>query len=93
MRIKKGAYPIKTRHRTTMMSGNMGTLAVYRVDHVTGWHTDKPSDNDPEIYLELADKTAHPVQYYVNMPLSLFVEKFRPESEADIFWTDETARA
>lgn len=92
MTIKRGVNPIKTRHRTTMMSGNAGTLAVYRVERVTGWHTNMPSDNDPEIYLELAEKTAHPVQYYVNMPLSLFVEKFRPESDDDIFWTDETAR-
>lgn len=91
MRIKKDVDPKGTQHRTTMMSGNTGTLAVYRVAHVAGLGGHIPGE-DPEIYLELAGKTAHPVQQFVNLPLSVFVENFRPKTEDDVFWTDEAVR-
>lgn len=89
MRLKKDINPKGTRHTVTMLSGNIPTDATYKVTHVAGIESHTPGDNDPEVYLELAGKTGKPVQHFVNMPLSVFVHRFRPVAAGDVFFENE----
>lgn len=88
VKVKYKAVAVGTVHNVRMLlHGNIHEIA-YKVAAIQGLATFAPQNDEPVVFLKIAERTGSPAPPFLTITLSMLASESKPLSEKDCFYEE-----
>lgn len=88
-KVKHGSSPVGTLHNVSLWLHGNKHVITYKVAAIQGLATFAPENDEPVVFLKIAERTGSPAPPFITITLSMLAADSTPVSKADAFYEEK----